>query len=98
LPEGVCLNVNIPNGKEIKGVQIVKQAKGAWTEEFVKREDPFGRDYYWLTGNFLSCDKNDETTDECSLQNGYVSIVPCVVDLTAYSFIDTLKTWNYEKE
>ncbi len=98
LPEGICLNVNVPNSKEIKGVKISKQAKGAWTEEFVKREDPMGRDYYWLTGNFVCPDKEDENTDECSLNNGYVSIVPCVVDLTAYSFMDTLKNWNYEKE
>jgi 5'-nucleotidase len=54
-----------------------------------------GRDYYWLTGNFSSCEANDENTDECSLLNGYVSIVPCTVDLTAYHFIETLKEWDY---
>jgi len=98
LPEGICLNVNIPYEKNIKGVKICKQAKGLWTEEFMKREDPAGRDYYWLTGNFSSCESDDESTDECSLSNGYVSIVPCVIDLTAYHFMDTLKTWNYEKK
>ena len=98
LPEGTCLNVNIPHYKEIKGVRICRQAKGLWKEEFVKKEDPTGKEYYWLTGYFSCPDIDDETTDEWALGNGYVSIVPCTVDMTAYNFIDTLKTWNYEKK
>lgn len=96
LPDGICLNVNIPHDKEIKGVKVVKQTKGLWTEEFVKREDPNGRDYYWLTGVFKNTETEDEETDEFALNNGYVSIVPCKIDLTAHQFINTLKTWEYE--
>jgi 5'-nucleotidase len=96
LPEGICLNVNIPNQKEIAGVKVVKQTKGKWTEEFMKREDPHGRDYYWLTGMFKNDEDHNPHTDEYALNNGYVSIVPCKIDLTDYDFIETLKTWNYE--
>jgi 5'-nucleotidase len=98
LPSGVCLNVNIPDHKEVKGVKVCKQTKGFWTEEFVKREDPHGRDYYWLTGVFKNEELHDENTDEYVLKNGYVSIVPCKIDLTEHSFIETLKTWNYDLE
>ncbi len=38
LPEGVCLNVNIPaiGLEEMKGIKICRQTKGYWKEEFVK--------------------------------------------------------------
>lgn len=95
LPEGVVLNVNIPNllENEIKGIKICRQAKGFWQEKFDKRQTPFGKDYYWLTGTFINQDEGEDT-DEWALQNGYVSIVPVQFDLTAHQSIAYLKTWN----
>ena len=51
LPKGIVLNVNIPNleQKDIKGIKVCRQAKANWEEEFDKRKNPQGRDYYWLT-------------------------------------------------
>ena len=63
LPEGVCLNVNIPKtveGREIKGIKVCRQAKANWEEEFDERQDPKGRRYYWLTGKFVNYDKGDD--------------------------------------
>src|SRR6056300_856983 len=58
LPNGIVLNVNIPNvPKEgIKGIKICRQAKANWVEEFDKRQTPHGKDYYWLTGKFVNLD------------------------------------------
>src|SRR5699024_12376460 len=58
LPEGVVLNVNIPKLKptEIKGIKICRQALGHWKGIFDKRTTPFGKDYYWLTGEFVNQD------------------------------------------
>ncbi len=98
LPKGTCLNVNIPDTKEVKGVRVSKQAQGVWTEEFEKRQDPAGRDYYWLTGNFNCENLHDKDTDESALEEGYISVVPCKIDTTDYDFINDLKTWNYVKE
>ena len=33
LPSQTCLNVNIPNLEEIKGIKVCTQAKGYWTQE-----------------------------------------------------------------
>ena len=62
LPEGVCLNVNIPNLKTdlIQGIRFCRQAHAKWQEEFDKRQDPSGRDYYWLTGHFVPFEEHDE--------------------------------------
>ena len=93
LPEGVILNVNFPKTDNIKGIKICRQAKAAWEEEFDKRTNPMGKEYYWLTGKFVNYD-NGEDTDEWALANDYISIVPVHFDLTAYHAIQQLNNWN----
>ena len=93
LPEGVILNVNFPKTDNIKGIKICRQAKAAWEEEFDKRTNPMGKEYYWLTGKFVNHD-NGEDTDEWALANDYISIVPVHFDLTAYHAIQQLNSWN----
>ncbi|MET0760513.1 MAG: 5'/3'-nucleotidase SurE [Flavobacterium sp.] len=95
LAEGVVLNVNFPKlkEKEIKGIKICRQAKAMWMEKFDKRKTPQGKDYYWLTGEFVNQDKGEDT-DEWALEHGYISVVPVQFDLTAHHTIQHLNTWN----
>jgi len=95
LPEGVILNVNFPKLKEneIKGIKICRQAKAYYSQKFDKRKTPFGKDYYWLAGEFVNQDKGDDT-DEWALENGYISVVPVQFDLTAHQTIQQLHNWN----
>ena len=95
LPEGVCLNVNIPDVPEsaIKGIKICRQARGRWQEEFDERLDPIGRKYYWLKGMFVR-DGNEKDTDEFALENQFVSVVPVHFDFTAYDTVDAFKSWE----
>jgi 5'-nucleotidase len=93
LPEGVILNVNFPKTDNIKGIKICRQAKAAWEEEFDKRTNPMGKEYYWLTGKFVNHD-HGEDTDEWALANDYISIVPVHFDLTAYHAIQQLNSWD----
>lgn len=98
LDEGVCLNVNIPKlpEEEIKGIKVCRQAKAVWQEEFDERKDPYGRDYYWLTGKFINLDQGDDT-DEEALKGNYISIVPIHCDFTAYNSIGKLKNIDWNK-
>ena len=88
IPSNVVLNVNF--------LKICRQAKANWVEEFDKRTNPMGLDYYWLTGKFVNEDKGEDT-DEWALSNGYISIVPVEFDLTAHNAIKRLNKWNFEK-
>lgn len=96
LAEGTVLNVNFPKLKtnDIKGIKICRQAKAMWQEKFDKRVTPFGKEYYWLTGEFINQD-NGEDTDEWALANNYISIVPVQFDLTAHHTIATLNNWKF---
>ena len=97
IPKGVVLNVNIPAVKksDIKGVKICRQAKAYWVEEFDKRKNPLGQEYYWLTGKFVNKDQGEDT-DEWALNNNYISIVPVEFDLTAHHAIKGLNEWDFK--
>lgn len=96
---GVALNVNFPpkSSEEIKGIKLCRQTKAKWKEEFDERIDPQGKPYFWLTGQFINED-NQEDTDEWAIENNYVSIVPCQYDLTDYNSLKSLRSkhdnWN----
>jgi 5'-nucleotidase len=77
LPDGICLNVNIPSihENEIRGIMICRQSKGNWKEEFEKRKDPMGKTYYWLTGMFQNHEPDAIDTD----------------DMTAHWYLEKLK-------
>lgn len=93
LPNDIVLNVNFPKSK-VKGVKVCRQANAQWKERFYKRENPMGKDYYWLTGDFINNDKSNQT-DEYALKKGYASIVPIKFDLTATDYINELKKWDF---
>lgn len=90
--QGLCLNVNVPDIalEEIKGIKLCRQCRGVWHEDFYRNEDPRGRAYFWLKGGFCNCEVEADDTDEWALSNGYVSVVPVQVDMTAYERIPYL--------
>jgi 5'-nucleotidase len=81
----MVLNVNIPAvpAELIRGIKVCRQAYAKYEEDFIERNDPNGRRYYWLTGEFVNFDKGKDT-DVWALANQYVSIVPVQFDLTNY--------------
>ena len=97
IPKGVVLNVNIPSVRksDIKGVKICRQAMAYWIEEFDKRKNPLGQEYYWLTGKFINEDQGEDT-DEWALNNNFISIVPVKFDLTAHHAIKGLNQWDFK--
>lgn len=94
LPIGTCLNVNIPKGKDLKGIKVCRQTAGQWIEEFVESRDGSGKQIYWLTGRFENDEPDDKATDEWCLAQGYVAVVPTKVDMTDHSYIDSIKDWE----
>lgn len=95
MPMGTLLNVNIPDVplKDIKGIKVTRQSNGRWVENFDVREDPFGRKYYWLTGQFKDFDEGEDT-DTWALRNNYVSVCPVEFDLTAHHSIPYVNRWD----
>jgi len=96
LPPGVLLNVNVPDveADALKGVELTRQARARWEEEFEERFDPMKRPYYWLGGRFVNLDEGLDT-DLHAMSEGFVSITPIHYDLTAYEHLERLAGWDW---
>lgn len=93
LPQGVCLNVNFPTST-FQGVRVCRMAHGTWGSEVTKCHHPRGYDYWWMVGHYHNDEPEAEDTDNWALTHGYVAITPTQIDVTAYSAIDKIKSWN----
>jgi 5'-nucleotidase len=87
--------VNGPDLEEtyIKGILLTKPGKTKWDDIYEKRQDPYGRDYYWLTGNLVELDENLEL-DQYAIKNDYVSVSPLHFDTTDYETYKQLLKWD----
>lgn len=78
------LNVNIPPipRNRIKGVKVTSQGCSRFVDDYVPRRDPYGRQYFWLSGEMVNFDKQPGT-DYAALKAGYISVTPLRLDLTS---------------
>ncbi len=97
LPLGTLLNVNVPDIPEekIAGIKLTRQGKSKWDDIYEQRVDPYGRNYYWLTGSLMEVDTELET-DQVAIRKNYVSVSPIHFDLTDYETYDRMKNWKIE--
>lgn len=83
-PPETVININVPylKDEQFKGLQITRQGTRVYRDQLVRREDPRGKPYYWIGGQ-APTGIPDEGTDFGALQDGYVSVTPLKLDLTA---------------
>jgi len=92
LPKDTFLNVNVPYKpkNDIKGIKIVHHSNTVWKDKYEKRNDPFGREYFWFSGEYKVNTDNEEC-DDVALNNDYVTVNPIHYNITNHSFISSLK-------
>lgn len=93
---GLVYNINIPELKPgiPRGIRLARQSTAAMNESIERRSDPYGREYYWLTGDFKNIgDESD--TDRHSISQGYVCVTPLQFDLTEDTLLNTMKSWDW---
>jgi 5'-nucleotidase len=94
--KGIIMNINIPDltiYKEVKGIKVTELGVKKYRNNFEERKDPRGNSYYWQAGELIESEIG-ENTDIHAVKNGYVSITPIHIDLTAYDEIDKIKEWK----
>jgi 5'-nucleotidase len=94
LPAGVALNVNVPPGV-LNGVRFTRQGWSVFRDRLVERLDPRGRPYYWIGGD-RPYGLADEGTDFWAIGQGFVSITPVQLDLTAHAVLPALQAWQID--
>ena len=95
LPAETLLNLNVPAlpENEIKGVYLTRLGRRIYRDEVIKRQDPYGRNYYWIGGQPPDA-VLEEGTDVWALANGYVSLTPVHLDMTDYAMLGRIKDWG----
>lgn len=94
LPADQILNVNVPDLPldQIKGIRVTRLGNRHRAESVICTEDPRGQPIYWI-GPPGSQQDAGEGTDFAAIEQGYVSITPLTIDMTAYSSLAGLGAW-----
>jgi len=90
MPEGVFLNINVPNIpiKEIRGVRFVKQGRRRYKERVHELQDPSGT-YYRIFGKLI--DDKEKDTENYALKNNFIAITPMSIDETDYTLLEKIR-------
>lgn len=90
-------NLNIPMAA-LKGapeVVAVPMDVSQYGERYEKRYDPWGRAYYWATGEPRP-PLRERRTDLSALAEGKITVTPLHYNLTAYTELETLRQQRFE--
>lgn len=84
-------NVNVPAiaFAEVGGHKFVKTGNRVYEDRVVRREDPWGRPYYWQ-GGVVVMDRDQPGTDVEAVSQGFVSVTPISMNWTDAATLDAL--------
>jgi 5'-nucleotidase len=99
LPAEILLNVNVPSLREeqIRGIRTTRQGLRVYHSRLDERVDPRGRPYYWIGGD-APTGVPERGTDVGALAEGFVSVTPLQLDLTAFRALTDLNAWQLDTQ
>ena len=98
LSHEILLNVNVPflaDGK-IRGMVLTRQGLRVYHSRLDERTDPRNKPYYWIGGD-APTGVPERGTDVGALVEGFVSVTPLQLDLTAYRALTDLNPWQWDE-
>ncbi|HJW90658.1 MAG TPA: 5'/3'-nucleotidase SurE [Anaerolineales bacterium] len=95
LPKDTLLNVNVPYlpNERMKGIKITRQGLRVYRDRLDRRLDPRGKPYFWIGGE-APTGVPEDGTDFGALSEGFVSVTPLGLDLTACGALELLRGWE----
>ncbi|MBI3924415.1 MAG: 5'/3'-nucleotidase SurE [Armatimonadetes bacterium] len=94
-PPKTVLNVNVPPIPEdqIEGYEITHQGHTVYDQKIVRRVDPWGTEYFWVTGA-LPTGEPLEGTDFGAVHRNRISITPIQTNLTNFELLEEFGQWQ----
>ncbi len=89
------LNVNVPSiaYEELRGTRVAEMGKRVYVDRVERRDDPWGRPYYWQGGSVvMSADQ--PRTDVQAVNEGFVAITPLSLNWTAANLANEVARHN----
>ena len=96
-PEPQLYNLNIPTVAldGVPEVRTVPMDVLRYADSFERRNDPWGRVYYWLTGGPRSL-AADHETDLSALAEGHIALTPLDYDMTRRAALAEMQPWQFD--
>ncbi len=93
-PAETLLNVNIPAipASAVKGVRLTRLGRRVFSDSLQPMKDPWGRELFWIGGGSVAW-SGTEDSDFRAVNEGYVSVTPLHLDLTARDRLDDAERW-----
>ena len=94
--ESQLYNLNIPKSALLgkPEVRVVPMDVVHYGEQFEKRIDPWGRAYYWATGEPRP-PASQRPTDLSAIAQGFVSLTPLDYDMTRQAVLHQMQPWQF---
>lgn len=89
LPPLTILNLNVPAGRVVKGLRLTRQGVRIYSDE-LEREDHT----YRIVGPEPGGITDEKGTDLWAVHNGYASLTPIHLDMTAHRLLADLAAWD----
>ena len=96
LPPRKFLNVNIPPipANSSKGFKVTRAGNRLYAHNAEVHYNPRGKEYYWIGLPELGwMETKGHITDFEAVNDGFVSVTPVQLDMTAHNEIHTLQEW-----
>lgn len=91
LPPFTVLNLNVPNVEQVKGIRLARQGVRIYMDELeISSDGGFCKIAGPEPGGVL----DEEGTDLWAVHNGYASLTPIHLDMTAHRFLADLAAWD----
>ena len=93
-PADTLLNVNLPAvpAKDVKGVRLTRLGRRVFSDSLTPMKDPWGREIFWIGGGSVAWSGADDS-DFRAVKDGYISVTPLHLDLTARDRLDDAGSW-----
>lgn len=93
-PADTLLNVNIPAipAAEVKGTKLTRLGRRVFSDSLTPMKDPWGREIFWIGGGSVAW-SGTEDSDFRAVKDGFISVTPLHLDLTARDRIDDAERW-----
>ncbi|MEK0430243.1 MAG: 5-nucleotidase SurE [Gemmatimonadota bacterium] len=93
-PADTLLNVNLPRvpADEVKGVRLTRLGRRVFSDSLTRMKDPWGRDILWIGGGSVAW-SGSEDADFMAVRDGYISVTPLHLDLTAKDRLEDVERW-----
>lgn len=89
LPPLTILNLNVPHVPVVQGIRLTRQGIRIYRDELERADGG-----YKIVGPEPGGVTDEEGTDLWALHNGYASLTPLHLDLTAHRFLADLAAWD----